>query len=274
MRVGLSRATSASVGRISAPPRMAACRLLAGLWRSGRPHRPSLRRRALRGHAARRAARRSIRSTGSPTVAWRCGSTRRRWARPIQVQMLLARDWNSQPDGEVPGAVYMLDGLRAQDNENGWTLETDAESFFADKNVNVVLPVGGQSSFYSDWLAQDNGSELPVGDVPDEGTPADPREATGAPRRPAASSGCRWAARPRCSSPRATGLLQVRRVAVGHPHHHLARHAAGHRVRDERRGRIRLRRDVGSADQLGVGGARPLPAGRQAQGRQPLHLQR
>ncbi|AOW93790.1 esterase [Rhodococcus sp. WMMA185] len=75
---------------------------------------------------------------------------------PIQVQLLLARDWYLNPDEKFP-AVYMLDGLRAQDNENGWTLETDAEQFFADKNVNVVLPVGGESSFYSDWLAQDNG---------------------------------------------------------------------------------------------------------------------
>ncbi|MFD4369034.1 alpha/beta hydrolase-fold protein [Rhodococcus sp. NPDC058521] len=75
---------------------------------------------------------------------------------PIQVQMLLARDWNAKPDAKFP-SVFMLDGLRAQDNENGWTLETDAEAFFADKNVNVVLPVGGQSSFYSDWVDQDNG---------------------------------------------------------------------------------------------------------------------
>ncbi|NLU84789.1 alpha/beta hydrolase-fold protein [Rhodococcus sp. HNM0569] len=75
---------------------------------------------------------------------------------PIQVQMLLARDWNLKPEQRFP-AVFMLDGLRATDQENGWTLETDAESFFADKNVNVVLPVGGQSSFYSDWADQDNG---------------------------------------------------------------------------------------------------------------------
>ncbi|RVW02157.1 alpha/beta hydrolase-fold protein [Rhodococcus xishaensis] len=75
---------------------------------------------------------------------------------PIQVQMLLARDWNAQPDATFP-VVYMLDGMRARDDENGWTLETDAESFFADKNVNVVLPIGGQSSFYSDWIDQNNG---------------------------------------------------------------------------------------------------------------------
>ncbi|OWY83236.1 alpha/beta hydrolase-fold protein [Rhodococcus sp. BUPNP1] len=75
---------------------------------------------------------------------------------PIQVQLLLARDWNSKPDAKFP-SVFMLDGMRARDDENGWTLETDAEAFFADKNVNVVLPVGGQSSFYSDWIDQNNG---------------------------------------------------------------------------------------------------------------------
>ena len=75
---------------------------------------------------------------------------------PIQVQLLLARDWNSKPDARFP-SVFMLDGMRARDDENGWTLETDAEAFFADKNVNVVLPVGGQSSFYSDWIDQNNG---------------------------------------------------------------------------------------------------------------------
>ncbi|WML63145.1 alpha/beta hydrolase-fold protein [Rhodococcus sp. AH-ZY2] len=75
---------------------------------------------------------------------------------PIQVQLLLARDWNIAPDARFP-AVYMLDGLRARDDENGWTIETDAEAFFADKNVNVVLPVGGQSSFYADWVDQNNG---------------------------------------------------------------------------------------------------------------------
>ena len=69
---------------------------------------------------------------------------------PIQVQMLLARDWHARPDAKFP-MMLMLDGLRAQDDENGWTKDADAEGFYADKNVNVVLPVGGQSSWYSDW---------------------------------------------------------------------------------------------------------------------------
>ncbi|KGF24257.1 alpha/beta hydrolase-fold protein [Corynebacterium tuscaniense] len=75
---------------------------------------------------------------------------------PIQVQILLARDWHSNPQAKFP-EVWALDGLRARDDENGWTIETNIEQFYADKNVNVVLPVGGESSFYSDWQKPDNG---------------------------------------------------------------------------------------------------------------------
>ncbi|WKD58282.1 Diacylglycerol acyltransferase/mycolyltransferase Ag85C precursor [Corynebacterium capitovis DSM 44611] len=74
----------------------------------------------------------------------------------MQVQILLARDWHSKPTATFP-EVWALDGLRARDDENGWTIETNIEQFYADKNVNVILPVGGESSFYSDWQRPDNG---------------------------------------------------------------------------------------------------------------------
>lgn len=77
-------------------------------------------------------------------------------ATPIQVQLLLARDWATRPDARFP-VLYLLDGLRAQDDESGWTKDAGAVDFFADKNVTVVLPIGGQSSFYSDWIQPDNG---------------------------------------------------------------------------------------------------------------------
>ncbi|MFB7720772.1 alpha/beta hydrolase-fold protein [Nocardia sp. NPDC056100] len=75
---------------------------------------------------------------------------------PVEVQLLLARDWRAKPDAKFP-VMYMLDGLRATDDENGWTKDAGAAGFFADKNVTVVLPVGGQSSFYTDWLQPDQG---------------------------------------------------------------------------------------------------------------------
>ncbi|WIM67509.1 alpha/beta hydrolase-fold protein [Corynebacterium breve] len=74
----------------------------------------------------------------------------------IQVQILLARDWHSNPTADFP-EVWALDGLRARDDESGWTIETNIEQFYADKNVNVILPVGGESSFYADWQKPDNG---------------------------------------------------------------------------------------------------------------------
>lgn len=74
----------------------------------------------------------------------------------VQVQMLLARDWWARPSAKFP-QLTMLDGLRARDDQNGWLINTNAEEFYKDKNVNVVLPVGGESSFYTNWLAPDRG---------------------------------------------------------------------------------------------------------------------
>ncbi|HZA08608.1 alpha/beta hydrolase family protein [Mycobacterium sp.] len=48
-------------------------------------------------------------------------------------------------------AVYLLDGLRAQDDYNGWDINTPAFEWFYQTPLSVVMPVGGQSSFYSDW---------------------------------------------------------------------------------------------------------------------------
>ncbi|MBJ7291466.1 alpha/beta hydrolase family protein [Williamsia sp.] len=51
--------------------------------------------------------------------------------------------------------LYLLDGLRAPNNDNGWLINTDVRRFFADKNVNVVMPFGGAGSFYTDWDRRD-----------------------------------------------------------------------------------------------------------------------
>jgi diacylglycerol O-acyltransferase/trehalose O-mycolyltransferase len=54
-----------------------------------------------------------------------------------------------QPGGRH--AVYLLDGLRARDDNSGWDIETNAFEDFYQSGVSVVMPVGGMSSFYSDW---------------------------------------------------------------------------------------------------------------------------
>src|SRR5690625_7813250 len=53
--------------------------------------------------------------------------------------------------------VWALDGLPARYDESGWTIETNIEQYYADKNVHVIMPAGGESSFYADWAEPDNG---------------------------------------------------------------------------------------------------------------------
>ncbi|WP_024800790.1 alpha/beta hydrolase family protein [Nocardia sp. BMG51109] len=69
--------------------------------------------------------------------------------RVIQVQVL-----HPVGGGERP-SFYLLDGLDPGLKQSTWTNATDAEPFFADKNVNVVLPMGGQAGYYTDWQADD-----------------------------------------------------------------------------------------------------------------------
>jgi diacylglycerol O-acyltransferase/trehalose O-mycolyltransferase len=58
-----------------------------------------------------------------------------------------------QSGGEGSPAVYLLDGLRAQDDFNGWDINTPAFEWFLNSGLSAIMPVGGQSSFYSDWYA-------------------------------------------------------------------------------------------------------------------------
>ncbi|MGV9836219.1 alpha/beta hydrolase [Nocardia niigatensis] len=75
---------------------------------------------------------------------------------PIKVQVQWAKNGGD-------AALYLLDGLRARDDFNAWTFETNALQQFANDNVTLVMPVGGQSSFYTDWRSPSstNGQQLP-----------------------------------------------------------------------------------------------------------------
>jgi diacylglycerol O-acyltransferase/trehalose O-mycolyltransferase len=53
--------------------------------------------------------------------------------------------------GGGPHAVYLLDGLRAEDETNGWDINTAAFEWYFQSGLSMVMPVGGQSSFYTDW---------------------------------------------------------------------------------------------------------------------------
>ncbi|MET7769159.1 alpha/beta hydrolase family protein [Nocardia sp. NPDC005366] len=68
---------------------------------------------------------------------------------PIKVQV----QWASRGGS---AALYLLDGLRARDDRNAWSFETNALQQFANDNITLVMPVGGQSSFYTDWVSPSN----------------------------------------------------------------------------------------------------------------------
>lgn len=70
----------------------------------------------------------------------------------------MGRDIHVEFQGGGPQSVYLLDGLRAQDDANGWDVNTSAFDWFYQSGISVVMPIGGQSSFYSDWYQPATGS--------------------------------------------------------------------------------------------------------------------
>ena len=60
--------------------------------------------------------------------------------------------------GEGAHALYLLDSMEAGDDFNGWDINTAAFDWFKDSGISVVMPVGGKSSFYSDWYGPATGN--------------------------------------------------------------------------------------------------------------------
>ncbi len=56
--------------------------------------------------------------------------------------------------GPAP-TLYLLTGIGGGLDGISWWDDTDVREFFADKHVNVVMPVGGAYSMYTDWVADD-----------------------------------------------------------------------------------------------------------------------
>ncbi|MFB8009449.1 alpha/beta hydrolase [Nocardia sp. NPDC056000] len=76
---------------------------------------------------------------------------------PIKTRVLRAAD------GNTDRVVYALDGQRATELLNGWENDTNVADVLASWNINVVMPVGGESSFYADWAAPSSFFGLPAG---------------------------------------------------------------------------------------------------------------
>ena len=67
---------------------------------------------------------------------------------PIEVQRAA--------DTSVPRpALYLLNGAGGGQDLASWTAKSDAMQFLSSKNVNVVTPIGGMWSYYTDWKQRD-----------------------------------------------------------------------------------------------------------------------
>ncbi|MHA4851441.1 alpha/beta hydrolase [Rhodococcus sp. MSC1_016] len=51
--------------------------------------------------------------------------------------------------------LYLLNGAGGGEDSATWQAKTDVVDFFADKNVNVVTPMQGAFSYYTDWRQED-----------------------------------------------------------------------------------------------------------------------
>ena len=60
--------------------------------------------------------------------------------------------------GQGAHALYLLDSMEAGDDFNGWDINTAAFDWYNGSGISVVMPVGGKSSFYSDWYAPATGN--------------------------------------------------------------------------------------------------------------------
>ncbi|WP_372494293.1 MULTISPECIES: alpha/beta hydrolase [Nocardia] len=67
---------------------------------------------------------------------------------PVEVQL--------PADNSTPRpSLYLLAGADGGMSIASWQAQTDVREFMADKNVNLILPMGGQFSYYTDWIKDD-----------------------------------------------------------------------------------------------------------------------
>jgi diacylglycerol O-acyltransferase/trehalose O-mycolyltransferase len=80
------------------------------------------------------------------------------WSRrglPIEYLMVPSPSMNRQIkvefQGGGPHAVYLLDGMLARDDYNGWDIHLPVFEWFAQSGLSLAMPTGGMASFYSNW---------------------------------------------------------------------------------------------------------------------------
>ncbi|WP_067567697.1 alpha/beta hydrolase [Nocardia acidivorans] len=72
--------------------------------------------------------------------------------REIPLQVLRPRDTSAPAP-----TLYLLNGAGGGEDAASWVAQTDLDDFFADKHVNIVVPMEGAFSYYTDWQQDDPG---------------------------------------------------------------------------------------------------------------------
>ena len=72
--------------------------------------------------------------------------------RNIPLQVLRPKDTSTPAP-----TLYLLNGAGGGEDGAAWNLQTDVGEFFSDKHVNVVTPMEGAFSYYTDWRNPDPG---------------------------------------------------------------------------------------------------------------------
>lgn len=73
-------------------------------------------------------------------------------AMDTQVELVV---WRPADTSEPAPILYLLNGAGGGEDAASWTAQTHAQEFFRDKHVNVVMPIGGKWSYYTDWRKPD-----------------------------------------------------------------------------------------------------------------------
>lgn len=50
--------------------------------------------------------------------------------------------------------IYLLNGADGGEGSANWVMQTNALEFYQDKDVNVVIPMAGMYSYYTDWVTE------------------------------------------------------------------------------------------------------------------------
>ena len=71
--------------------------------------------------------------------------------RDIPVAVIPARNGKGEPVKNAP-TIYLLNGAGGAEQDADWLTYAETAKFYKDKGVNVVIPMEGAFSYYTDWL--------------------------------------------------------------------------------------------------------------------------